>query len=271
MEVSDSQAVQDLVDDVEDRSFVRDDEKFTQIEADKAHTLNFLDVPLQNYRQVTVVVQRENILEPEHTFRRLRTEHVDTLVAEFKEQGYLESVGLLSVAITESKGDTNAGKWNELRGVLDEGRGTELRGCVKVCLIDRSHRLGAMEVLTKTSEVWKKRLAGLPVKLWTPNSGIATCRAELLSLSGALNRASSTVGAPTFEDHVHAAVSLVFVLRARPDIGQRLSAIFLASALSKGMAFGRMGPRQTLRYAQIALKLSNSTRNFDSFVAVSKS
>lgn len=271
MEVSESQAVQDLVDDVQDRSFVRDDDKFTEIEADQAHTLNFLDVPLQNYRQVTVVVQLENILEPEHTFRRLRTEHVDTLVAEFKEKGYLESVGLLSVAITEGKGDANAGKWNELRGVLDEGRGTELPGSVRVCLIDGRHRLRAMKVLTKTSEVWKKRLAGLPVKLWTPNSGIATSRAELLSLSGALNRASSTVGAPTFEDHVHAAVSLASVLRARPGIGQRLSANFLACALSKGMALGRMGPRQTLRYAQVALKLSDSTRNFDSFVAVSKS
>ena len=230
---------------------------------------NFVEVYVSNYRRVKVSMDLTKISEPEQTLRTLGIDHVARMEAELKRNGYMEKVGLISVAMTEKMRWTITGE--TLKGKVGYDGSGELKG--GACVVDGRHRLRAIRKLMLKDKEWMRQMFRISVMLWMPLEGDFHLDMEVLSIGGCCNCGSSTVGKPTFRDHVHAAVSIARVVSVsmhEEGFGTGISVGALAVALKNDGVLGNLIIRHTHRYARVAIKLLKSERNYDSFMDASK-
>lgn len=227
-------------------------------------SLRFSKVDLMTYRKFQVRVETNKILEPSLSVRLLSEPLVNEVERELSRNGYLSSVGMLSVALKKDE-SWNASDIDEIRKKILSGE--ELTE--KVWLVDGRHRLTAMKRMMSAKTNWKESLAVVTVTLWGPPEGDFLSMSELISLGCQLNRSSSTVRAHTFQDQVHAAVSFAATLRESPQVvgsKRKLTSVNLAEALNHSGILSHVDVRQRQRYAQVACRLSESKESFNMFL-----
>lgn len=193
-------------------------------------------------REVTTDINL--IKEPKLPTRGVRRVHVMTLAARFRQYGYLQTAGLLSVAVLGGDGG------------FPEKEIVDGRLTCQSYLADGRHRLRCLEEIRKDNEQWEQNCRGLPVSLWYRKDGRPMSQLDILSIGALLNEQTSVVLKPSFSDWVHAAVSSAkYLHHENGGAISDISAISLAQMLQHSQTLGRKGVRQLQRYAQVALKL----------------
>lgn len=223
--------------------------------------LNAPEVDLTNYNMVFVEVDAEKIIEPPLKVRCVEVSHVRTMECRLGDDGYLGSSGSISVALQETASV-------DVEEILRSG---EVH--VQVWLVDGRHRLLAIRRLALRTPHWKKQAEKVRVGLWLPKEAQQRRLSftEILNLGAYLNNASSTNRAMSFQDQIHACVSLAKLLDEGEGVDiQTTSSSALASALCVGKTLGDQKMRQLQRYALVALKLAQNAPLFDVFIEETK-